>query len=161
MEASDNIEIQLEAGDNTEIQMEASDNTEVSEDIKSPASIERAVKHRRVSTRMGNTAVRDHFSLSNPSSNVAFAEDEAILFVDNLEQVVLEKKTGDDHITAKQATVSSPGLVFLRSVYTLVATLMSGLLFVFCIQLVLFLFLGVAIESGEQTTTRVKCYVNF
>ncbi len=99
---------------------------------------------------VGKMKVRDHFSLSNPTSAVTFAENESLLFVDNLEQVVLEKKAGDDYITAKQATVSSPGLILLRSIYTLVATLVSGLLFVFCVQLVLFLFLGVAIESGEN-----------
>ena len=118
-------------------------------EMKTASSLERAVKHRKL-TRLGKMTMRDHFSLSNPSSTVAFAEDESILLVDNLEQVVLEKKKDEDHITAKQATVSSAGLMLLRSVYTLVATLVSGLLFIFCIQLVLFLFLGLAIESGKK-----------
>ena len=100
-------------------------------------------------SHIGNITVKDHFSLSNPSSTATFANDETLIFNDNLEQVVLEKKEGEDHITAKQATVASPGLMFTRVAYTIVAFLISGYMFVFCIQLVLFLFLGLAIESGK------------
>jgi hypothetical protein len=106
--------------------------------------------------RIGGIMVKDHFSLTNPSSIVSFADDEQIVFVDNLEQVVLEKRADQDYFTAKQATVSSPGLVFTRFAYTLVAILMSGILFVFCIQIILFLFLGLAIESG-RCTRRQMC----
>ena len=104
---------------------------------------------RRVN-RIDNINVKDHFSLSNPSSTVAFADDEAIVFVDNLEQVALHKSKKSGYITAKQATVSSPGLNFIRFLYTLVALLMTGFVFIFCIQIVLFLFLGLAIESGKK-----------
>ena len=107
------------------------------------------VRPRRVN-RIGNINVRDHFSLSNPSSTVAFADDEAIVFVDNLEQVTLHKDNEKEYLTAKQATVSSPGLLLTRSFYTVVALLMTGFVFIFCIQIVLFLFLGLAIESGKK-----------
>ncbi len=98
---------------------------------------------------LGDFTVKDHFSLSNPTSAVRFVDDETLIFTDNVEQVTLEKKKGENFITAKQATVSSPGLMGLRLAYTLVTVFMTGLLFVFCVQLVLFLFLGLAIESGK------------
>ena len=98
--------------------------------------------------KIGNVKVKDHFSLSHPTSTISFKDDEAIVLVDNLEQVILEKKECDDYIIAKQTTVSSPGLMLMRTAYTLVALLMSGFILVFCLQIVLFLFLGLAIESG-------------
>lgn len=102
----------------------------------------------RKMTVIGDMQVQDHFSLANPSSHVAFAEDEAMVFVDNLEQITLEKQKGNDFVIAKQASVASPGIMLLRVAYTIVAFLTAGFVFVFCIQLVLFLFLGLAIESG-------------
>lgn len=99
-------------------------------------------------TSLGTLTVKDHFSLSNPSSLVRFVDEETLIFTDNTEQVTLEKKKGEDFITAKQATVSSPGMMALRLAYTLITVFMTGILLVFCIQLVLFLFLGLAIESG-------------
>ena len=100
-------------------------------------------------TQLGNMCVKDHFSLTNPSSTVAFADEEVIIFVSDLEQLTIEKKKENDYITAKQATVASPGLIFTRILKALVAFLMAGLVFVCCIQIVLFLFLGLAIESGK------------
>ena len=111
------------------------------------ARVKRNARQNR--TSIGNTIVKDHFSLSNPSSAITFADTEAIVFVDNFEQVSLEKKDGTNYFTAKQASVSSPGLLLSRLAYTMIALLMSGFVFVFCIQIVLFLFLGLAIESGK------------
>ncbi len=104
----------------------------------------------RFSSTLGGMPVKDHFSLSNPTSTITFADDEALVLVDNMEQVAIEKKAGTNYFVAKQATVSSPGLVFSRFAYSLVAVLMAGFVFIFCIQIVLFLFLGLAIESGKQ-----------
>jgi hypothetical protein len=99
--------------------------------------------------QIGNLKVKEHFSLAHPSSAVAFAEDETLVFVDNLEQVTLEKKSGTDYLTAKQATFSTPGLFLTRAAYTMVALLMAGFIFAFCIQILLFLFLGLAINGGK------------
>ena len=95
-----------------------------------------------------NLAFRDHFSLANPSSHVSFFDREAVVYVHNLAQITLEKRKDDSIITAKHSTTASPGLLFLRIVYTLQALLVAGFLFVFCIEAVLFLFLGVMIGSG-------------
>lgn len=99
--------------------------------------------------RIGNLAVKDHFNLSHPSSTVKFVEKEAILFVDNFEQVIMEKKEGEDYITAKQVSITSPGLIGTRLAYTVVAFLMAGIVFVFCVQIIFFLFLGLVIDTGE------------
>ncbi len=107
------------------------------------------VKMRKM-TRIGDMTIQDHFTLSNPSSHVMFADDEAMVFVDNLEQITLEKKKDNGYIVAKQGTIGSPGIMMLRLAYTLIAFLMAGFVFVFCIQIVLFLFLGLAIESGKH-----------
>ena len=71
-----------------------------------------------------------------------------MILVDNLEQTTLEKKKDSNLIVVKQASVASPGIMLLRLAYTLVAFMVAGFVFVFCIQIALFLFLGLAIESG-------------
>lgn len=112
------------------------------------AALEQGIMKRREAKQIGHLTVKDHFSLHNPSSTVTFSGDETLVFVDNFEQVTLNKNKDSNVIVAKQAAVSSPGLLFTRFAYTVVAFLMAGLVFVFCIQIVLFLFLGLAIESG-------------
>ena len=125
-------------------------------DLVETAPSEEGKTRMRKMTRIGGMMVQDHFSLSHPSSHVAFAEDEAMIFVDNLEQVTFEKKKDNDFVVAKQSTVASPGIMLLRLVYTILAFLMAGFVFVFCIQIVLFLFLGLAIESGEISFALLK-----
>lgn len=63
-----------------------------------------------------------------------------------MEQLVLEKR--GDEILARRMQEDFPGLVFAHGLYTTIAILMAGFMFVFCIQLLLFLFLGLAIDSG-------------
>ncbi len=118
-------------------------------------AVEEDVKHYN---HISGIAVKDHFSLVNPTSTVRFADDETLVFVDNNEQLTLEKKNDEDFITAKQSTISSPGLMLLRFAYTLVTAFMTGWLVVFCIQVVLFLFLGLAIESGKLRFTRIHMH---
>ena len=121
------------------------------EEVKvcAPKKDEKSLSRRRL-TRFGNMNLDDHFTLSTPSSTVTFENDQAAVLVENLSQIVLEKKGNDDYITVSQTTVSSPGLILIRMICTLVATLMTGFLFVFCVQLILFLFLGLTIQSGEK-----------
>ena len=99
--------------------------------------------------RLGRMNIKDHFSLTNPSSHIAFADDEAVVLVDNLEQTTLEIKNDDDFVVVKQATVASPGLMLLRITYTLLALLISSFVFICCTQVILFLFLGLAVSVGE------------
>ena len=112
------------------------------------AELRKSEKSRRL-TKFGNMTINDHFTLSNPSSTVTFRQDQAIILVNDLTQVVLEKKGHNDYVTVSQTTLSTPGLLLIRMVGTLVAFLMTGFLFVFCVQFILFLFLGLTIESGK------------
>ena len=132
------------------VEVSAEDSTAIDPGLRSFVSDNGGTKTspRKIS-HIGNMKVQDHFSLSNPSSSVNFGEDEALIFFHNNSQTTLEKKRGSDVIIAKQADLGSAGLIFTRFVYTLVAFLMAGFVFIFCIQIVLFLFLGLAIESGE------------
>ena len=100
-------------------------------------------------TQLGSMLVHDHPTLKNPSSAVAFANDEVIVFVDTFDQLTLEKNDENEYITAKQATVATPGLIIIHALYALVAFLVAGLLFVFCVQILFFLFLGIAIDVGK------------
>lgn len=99
-------------------------------------------------TKFDNIYFRDHFSLENPSSHLSFHDHEAIVLVDNLEQITLEKKKDDDFTFAKQQTIASPGLIFLRILSTWFAFMMASFLMAFCIQSVLFLFLGLITGAG-------------
>ena len=105
------------------------------------------VRLARTSSTIGQYQVKDHFSLNAPSSAVAFKDVECHIFQDGTEQLVLEKE--GTTITAKKASESTPGLFFMRLFYTVVSLLMAGFLFIFSIQVVLFLFLGVLKASGS------------
>lgn len=90
--------------------------------------------------------VRDHFSLHAPVSAVKFDQAQTYIFATQMDQLVLEKR--GDEILARRIQEDSPGYVFARGSYSIIAFLMAGFLFVFCIQLLLFLILGLAIEYG-------------
>ena len=93
------------------------------------------------------STVQEHFTLSNPASTINLGEKEAIVIVENLEQITLERI--GNQIVAKQTSLGSPGLFLMRCAYTFVAIFLSVIIFASCIQISLYLFLGVAIESGE------------
>ena len=90
----------------------------------------------------------DDPSLANPSSTLFFCKNETKIFTLGQTQVILEKDSGSQEVSAKQIQEGTPGLFLIRAVYTLIAFLMSGFLFVFCVQLILSLFLGLLFESG-------------
>lgn len=106
-------------------------------------------------TKFGNVVFNDHPSLSNPSSHVTFREEEAVVFVQNFEQISLEKKKNEHFFTVKQTSLASPGILMLRAAYTLVSFLMAGFLFIFSLNIVLFLFMGLVIESGKFKVCRL------
>ena len=66
-------------------------------------------------------------------------------------QLVIERKSneeGTDEFLAKEINTGSAGLYLLRGIYTAVAFLMSGFMFNFCVQVFLYLFLGLVTELG-------------
>ena len=105
------------------------------------------IRLERTTSTLGQYKVKDHFSLNAPTSTVKFNDVECHIFSDGTDQLVLERER--DTITAKKLSEASPGLFFIRLFYTVVASLMAGFLFIFSIQVVLFLFLGVIRASGH------------
>jgi len=93
-------------------------------------------------------SIKDHFSLNNPSTTIAFADDkETHIFTNGTDQLTLGISGGS--IEAKEISIATTALVLVRSAYTLVATLMAGFLLAFCIQLILFLFVNLLIEIDK------------
>lgn len=123
----------------------------------SDEGVSRRTKSRSFTT-IGNVQIFDHFSLQNPSSHITFADNEAIVFVENLEQIVIEKKNDNSYFTAKQATVASPGIILLRFLYTVNAFVLAAFIFALCMHIFLFLFLSLAIESGLTQNKEMNIY---
>ena len=108
----------------------------------------------------GNTAYKaksnfnDHFSLEAPSDQVRFRKCAVRVFSSGTQQfqIVHEEEndspTGEESLKAKVTSDGSSGLSFLRACYTLVSVLMMGFLLIFCIQVLLFLFVSLAQKGG-------------
>jgi hypothetical protein len=112
-------------------------------------------------TGLRNLPFSDHFTLSNPSSTLKLKNNESKVFILGNSQIVLEEENDGDRVLAKQIEVGSAGLFLIRAAYSLIAFLMSGFLFVFCVQLILFLFLGLAIESGLTSSEEEFTFLVF
>ena len=113
--------------------------------------IEKGVQQPVVSPRnstLGSYAVKDHFSLKNPSSSLQFGENENVVFTVGQSQIVLERNLENNNVIAKEIDLEAPGLFVLRGFYTLIAFLFAGFMFVFCTQLILSLFLGFKTDAG-------------
>ena len=92
---------------------------------------------------------RDHFSLSTPSGSLQLKQKDLQVFSNNTKQFVIERD--GDNFVARIVKDGSMGLLFLRIFYTLITLLMTGFLFVFCVDVILFLFFGLAIASGATS----------
>jgi len=91
--------------------------------------------------------ITDHFSLENPSSSIRLGEKTSYIFTDGQGQFIMEN-TGNNNIRARQSNNNTIPLLLIRAFYTMVATLMAGFLFLVCLELIMFLFMGLFIESG-------------
>lgn len=93
----------------------------------------------------------DHFSLRGPSGTVRFRGARVMVYEQANDQILLEErnsKDGGTRVTVKRMRSGNFGLRFLRATYTLVSLLLLGFLFVFCFQVVLFLFLNLPVAGG-------------
>ncbi|KAL7567975.1 hypothetical protein ACA910_019683 [Epithemia clementina (nom. ined.)] len=97
---------------------------------------------------------KDHFTLSVPSSVVRYRNSRgaARVIEGHDQQWVLEeafnKESEETEITIRRIQDSTEGLRLLRLAYTIAAAFWAGFLFVFGMQLLLFLFLDLAIQLG-------------
>lgn len=126
--------------------------------------------------------VMDHFSLPAPSSEVRFRRSNVRVYEQPNSQFVLQERAtmktterqisgvsggsgvgGDGvssrleskeklYLTVKKVSDSTYGLTFLRASYSLVAVFMGGFLFIFGLELLLFLFIDLATNLGVTHT---------
>jgi len=97
---------------------------------------------------------RDHFTLPIPTSVVRYRSRKgAARVIEGSDdyQFVLEENYDDEgkmDITIRRIQDSGSGLRFLRATYTIVTAFWAGFLFVISMQILLFLFLDLAIQLG-------------
>jgi len=96
--------------------------------------------------------IKDHFSLHNPSTTIAFADKKTHVFTNGTDQLTLDISGGV--IEAKETSIATAPLFLVRSAYALVAALMAGFLLAFCIQLLLFLFVTLLIQINKTATPK-------
>ena len=99
------------------------------------------------------TFPKDHFTLSHPTTIIRYrgSSNAARIIEDADKQYILEEadtKDGKHEITIRQLQDSSEGVQFLRALYALVTSFWTGFFFIFCVQILLFVFLDLAIQFG-------------
>lgn len=107
--------------------------------------------------------IKDHFTLNSASNLVRFRSklNAARVFDEGGYQTVMEEvydpNTNTSTISVKRHQDLNAGVSILRISYTIVCALWTGFFFVFCLQVLLFLVLDLAIESGA---TAINASVN-
>lgn len=88
----------------------------------------------------------DHHSLRAPSSALIFKKNHVQIYDQRNSQFLLQ--SNGNTVIAKKGKDGSVGLTALHAIYTLVSLLMTGFLLIFCLQVLLFLFLQLTVDSG-------------
>lgn len=98
----------------------------------------------------------DHFSLECPSDQIRFRTNAVRVYSSGTQQFqVIENK---DSFKAKVTSDGSSGLTALRAWYGLVTVLMMGFLLIFCLQVLLFLFVSLVMEGGLSSNQRLNIF---
>ena len=100
--------------------------------------------------KLGNVHVEDHFSLPRPSSDLTYQLTDRHTFSLGTKSIVLER-TNDQTVTVKYSDDATAAQFIFRGICTLLSVLMVGFMFAFFLEVILFLFLGLVIESGMTT----------
>lgn len=105
---------------------------------------------------------KDHFTLQIPSSVVRYRNlhSAARILEASDAQFILEdlydERDKTRHVSVRRIHDTSEGVRFLRTLYALVTAFWTGFLFIFCLQILLFLFLDVAIQSGATSIQKAN-----
>lgn len=107
------------------------------------------------------TIPKDHFTLNHPTTIIRYrrSNNAARIIEDSDKQYILEEADGRDgqhHVSIRQLHDTSEGVRFLRATYALATAFWTGFLFVFCVQIMLFVFLDLAIQFGITTGDDVQ-----
>jgi hypothetical protein len=103
------------------------------------------------------TRFHDHFTLLIPSSTVRYREGHsAARIIESPDcQFVLEEtynaKKEKHSVSIRRIQDASEGVRFLRLSYAIVTAFWTGFFFIFCLQILLFLFLDLAIQAGATS----------
>lgn len=133
----------------------ALEDLEASEIPKRRSTHRRSIFGRRSSAQPQVSRYQDHFTLQAPTSYVRFHDSKSaarVIYNQNSQLVIEEKydyRTNKKRVTIKQvAEESSSSLKVLRLTYTSVGAFFLGFLFVFTMQVMLFVALDFAIHAG-------------
>lgn len=105
--------------------------------------------------------LKDHFTLSHPTSTIRYRRNNnaARIIEDADKQYILEETdedNGEHGITIRQLHDTSEGVRFLRITYALATAFWTGFFFIFCVQILLFVFLDLAIQFGITTGDDIR-----
>lgn len=101
----------------------------------------------------GGSGYKSHFTLRIPTSTVHFRGSVLHVIDTDQDQIVVQRR-GDEESVVRRASPATHGQRFLRAGYTLVTVLFLGFLFVFCLQVLLFLFVALPVNSGHTSGNR-------
>lgn len=127
-------------------------------DIEANESVEMIDSPLRISAPTAVVAgFVDHFSLAAPTSRIRYREVRSgarVVETDD-SQLVLEEtydpKTDEHEVTIRRIHNTSEGVRVLRAMYAIVTAFWTGFLFIFCLQVLLFVFLDLTIQVGATT----------
>ncbi|CAJ1969774.1 unnamed protein product [Cylindrotheca closterium] len=98
----------------------------------------------------------DHFSLETPSDNVRLRNNSVRVYSSGTQQFQIISTKNE--LKAKVTSDGSSGLSMLRGWYTLIAVLMMGFLLIFCLQVLLFLFVSLVMEGGLSSNQKLNVF---
>lgn len=108
------------------------------------------------------SSFKDHFTLPIPSSVIRYRNlhSAARILETSDAQFVLEDLYDEDtktrQVSIRRIHDTSEGVRVLRLLYAIVAAFWTGFLFILCLQILLFLFLDVAIQSGATSVKKAN-----
>jgi len=96
-----------------------------------------------------NVEFESHFTLRIPTSTVHFRGSKLRVIDTDQDQIILQESTHNKHkVVVKRLSPTSYSNRFLRIGYTLITILLLGFLFVFSLQVLLFLFIALPVDGG-------------
>jgi len=145
------------AGDNTDEFVMHPENPSQAEDLPDVPSFGNANNEPMIA------GLEDHFTLPTKSNLVRFRQKQnaARVYDEGRFQTVLEETydptSGTSKVAVKRMVDGTYGTTILRISYSIVCALWTGFFFTFCLQVLLFLVLDLAVESGA---TELNASVN-
>jgi len=135
-------------------------------DEKSVLQHRQSIRFRRTSLarsirsfRVGALSIEDHFSVPKSTSAHRCNGKETLVFPHSTQgAIVLERDNVNPSkpLTVKYYNDGTAGFYIIRAFYTLLASLVAVLVFLFSIQVILFLWIGLAIDSGYTSVQDVS-----